>query len=512
MPGMMADSPLCVLTALRFEASAARAGTTAATIRHTGMGMARATRAGRDLAAEMELDQPIAVVGLCGGLDRGLQPGDIVVADELRFGDGRPSIHLPSSALITGELARAQLPVQCAPIVSTERIVTGEARASLAANGARAVDMESAFLLAELLAASPSRPVAVVRVVVDAPDYELRSWRTPAIAWRARRRITEIMPVLERWARAAMPRHVVLAGPRSFCAGVERAIEIVNRAIDRFEPPVYVRRQIVHNSHVVRELEGRGAVFVQEVEEVPPGSVLVFAAHGVSPQVRRDAEHRQLRIIDATCPLVAKVHTEARRFTGRGYDIVLIGHDDHEEVEGTVGEVPEHIQVINSVDEVDQLEIADPNRVAYLTQTTLATDEVSGIVDRLRERFPNLAGPHGEDICYATQNRQEAIAAIAPDTDVVLVIGSPNSSNSKRLAEVAARTGSTAHLVDSCDDVRLEWLADATTIGITAGASAPESKVREVIAALEGLGPVVVEERPLHEESVTFSLPVEVRT
>jgi 4-hydroxy-3-methylbut-2-enyl diphosphate reductase len=293
---------------------------------------------------------------------------------------------------------------------------------------------------------------------------------------------------------------------------VERAIDIVERAIDRFDAPVYVRRQIVHNSHVVADLERKGAVFVQEVDDVPSGSTLVLAAHGVAPEVRRRATERHLRVIDATCPLVGKVHAEARRFADRGYDIVLIGHDDHEEVEGTIGEAPGRITVVASPADVDTLELREPDRVAYLTQTTLATDEVSGIVARLRDRYPTLVGPRRDDICYATQNRQEAVAAIAPDADVVLVVGSPNSSNSIRLTEVAARSGSPAHLVDSSGDIRFEWLDGATTIGITAGASAPESKVREVIAAIGSLGPVTVDERKVHDENVLFTLPPEVRS
>jgi 4-hydroxy-3-methylbut-2-enyl diphosphate reductase len=262
----------------------------------------------------------------------------------------------------------------------------------------------------------------------------------------------------------------------------------------------------------VRELEERGAIFVQEVAEVPPGSVLVLAAHGVAPAVRDEAQQRRLTVIDATCPLVAKVHSEARQFASRDYELVLIGHADHEEVEGTVGEVPEHIRVVGSVADVEMLDVADRDHVAYLTQTTLATDEVSDIVARLQQRFPNIVGPRADDICYATQNRQEAVAAIAGESDVVLVIGSANSSNSRRLAEVASRAGTHAHLLDGYDELRLDWLNGAATIGITAGASAPETKVQELIAALRGLGPVTVEEHRVREERVVFSLPSELRS
>jgi 4-hydroxy-3-methylbut-2-enyl diphosphate reductase len=372
--------------------------------------------------------------------------------------------------------------------------------------------MESAWLVAGLHEGEPRRPFAVVRVVLDTPDRELRSQHTLRNIQLARRRLTSVVPVLEQWAEVARPRHVRLAAPRSFCAGVERAIEIVDRALDRFEPPVYVRRQIVHNTHVVDRLERRGAIFVQELDEVPPGSVMVFAAHGVSPEVRDDAQRRRLTVIDATCPLVAKVHTEARQFADRGFDIVLVGHADHEEVEGTVGEVPDRITVVGSRDDVDRFEPVDPDRVAYITQTTLAVDETDEIVTHLRHRFPSLVGPRREDICYATQNRQEAVAAIAAEVDLMLVVGSPNSSNSRRLAEVATRLGVRAHLVDGSDDIRLEWLRDATSIGVTAGASAPESKVVEVVAAISSLGVTQITEHRILEESITFKLPLEVRS
>jgi 4-hydroxy-3-methylbut-2-enyl diphosphate reductase len=366
--------------------------------------------------------------------------------------------------------------------------------------------MESAWLLQDCV-----QPSAVVRVVLDAPGHELRSLDTVRNLGLVRRRLSEIMPAIEQWAAACGPRHVLLAGPRSFCAGVERAIQIVERALDKFEPPVYVRRQIVHNTHVVGELERRGAIFVQELDEVPEGSVTVIAAHGVSPEVRREAEERQLQVIDATCPLVAKVHSEARRFAARDYHIVLIGHAEHEEIEGTFGEARDRTIVVGSLDDVDRLELEHPDRVAFLTQTTLAVDEVSDIVARLRQRYPELIGPQNDDICYATQNRQEAIVAIAPESDVVLVVGSENSSNSKRLTEVAMRTGTPAHLVDGCDHLRLEWLRGARTVAVTAGASAPEAKVTELVEALRGLGPVRVEERRVHEENVSFKLPPELR-
>jgi 4-hydroxy-3-methylbut-2-enyl diphosphate reductase len=303
---------------------------------------------------------------------------------------------------------------------------------------------------------------------------------------------------------------VVLAAPRSFCAGVDRAVEIVERALDRFGPPVYVRRQIVHNRHVVEDLERQGAVFVEELDDVPEGATVVFSAHGVAPAVRARADGRGLRVIDATCPLVAKVHAEARRFARQGYRLVLIGHAGHDETEGTLGEVP-GIALVEDEDDVAGVDVDDPGRVAYLTQTTLALDEVSGVVASLRKRFPALVGQANDDICYATQNRQDAVRALARDCDAVLVAGSANSSNSNRLAEVAERAGCAARLVDDESDLDLVWLAGAGTVGITAGASTPNSVVDRLVAALAALGPVEVTERRVTEESLRFALPKELR-
>ncbi|HEX4532081.1 MAG TPA: 4-hydroxy-3-methylbut-2-enyl diphosphate reductase [Acidimicrobiia bacterium] len=306
-------------------------------------------------------------------------------------------------------------------------------------------------------------------------------------------------------------RTVLLAGPRSFCAGVERAIDIVERALDRYGAPVYVRRQIVHNTHVVRDLEARGARFVDELDAVPDGALVVIAAHGVAPEVHEEARARGLRVIDATCPLVAKVHAEARRFARDGYRIVLVGHLDHEEVQGTVGEAPEAIEVVEEAGAAEQVQAADPERVAYLTQTTLAVDEVQEVVDALRARFPALTGPRADDICYATQNRQEAVRTLAAECDVMLVVGSRNSSNSNRLVEVAERFGCTARLVEDASELDDALVRDASTIGITAGASAPESLVQGVVDALAAFGPVDVVERDVVQESMRFTLPVEVR-
>jgi 4-hydroxy-3-methylbut-2-enyl diphosphate reductase len=305
---------------------------------------------------------------------------------------------------------------------------------------------------------------------------------------------------------------VLLAAPRSFCAGVERAIEIVDRALERYGAPVYVRRQIVHNTHVVADLEAKGAVFVEELDDVPAGATVVLAAHGVSPQVRSDAADRgDLAVIDATCPLVTKVHHEAKRFVARGYDIALIGHAGHEEVVGTVGEAPDRIRLVESPRDVADLPIDGDRPMAYLTQTTLATDETAAVVDALHDRFPAIVGPSADDICYATQNRQDAVRAMAADCDLVLVVGSANSSNTARLVEVARREGSRAELVEDAAQLEPSWLDDVSTVGLTAGASAPEVLVQEVIDALGRLRPVTVEERRTTEETVRFALPMQVR-
>jgi len=302
-------------------------------------------------------------------------------------------------------------------------------------------------------------------------------------------------------------RTVLLAAPRSFCAGVERAIDAVGRLLAERGGPVYVRKEIVHNAHVVADLRRRGAVFVDELDEVPDGATVVFSAHGVSPEVRDVAAGRGLDAFDATCPLVAKVHAEARRYAARGDTVVLVGHAGHEEVEGTLGEAPEATVLVQTVDDVATLAVPDAARVSYLTQTTLSVEEAAEIVAALRARFPALKGPRDDDICYATTNRQHALAAIADDADVVLVVGSANSSNSVRLVELARRRGTPAFLIDSPGDIRPEWLADTSVIGLTAGASAPPSLVADVIAALRAQGPVDVQERTVARETIQF-LPV----
>jgi 4-hydroxy-3-methylbut-2-en-1-yl diphosphate reductase len=303
---------------------------------------------------------------------------------------------------------------------------------------------------------------------------------------------------------------VLLAAPRGYCAGVERAVEAVERALDEHGSPVYVRKQIVHNLHVVRELEAKGAVFVDEAGQIPQDAVAVLSAHGSPPSVYREAESRGLSLIDATCPLVTKVHMEARRFADRGRTIVLIGHQGHEEVEGTSGQAPERTVLVQTVEEARTVQLPD-GPLAHLTQTTLSVDETDQIVRVLRERYPQLEGPPREDICYATQNRQDAVKRIAPRADVVLVIGSKNSSNSNRLAEVARDRGTPAYLVDDATEVDPSWLQGAETVGLTSGASAPEHLVTSMLELLDGLGFGRVEEVTVAEEGVRFSLPAGVR-
>jgi 4-hydroxy-3-methylbut-2-en-1-yl diphosphate reductase len=304
---------------------------------------------------------------------------------------------------------------------------------------------------------------------------------------------------------------IVLASPRGYCAGVERAIETVVEALERFGAPVYVRRQIVHNTHVVRDLEARGAVFVESEEDVPPGARLVFSAHGVAPAVRERARARELFSIDATCPLVQKVHAEARHYSARGYSIILIGHAGHDEVEGTTGEAPAAILLVESVQDAERVQPPQVERLAYLTQTTLSVDETAGIVDVLRRRFPAIEAPRSEDICYATTNRQRAVKAMLAEIDLLLVIGSRNSSNSMRLVEAARTRGIAAYLIEDERHIDDAWLERAETVGITSGASAPESLVRRVLEWFRERGVIEIRMQRAVLENVSFRLPVEVR-
>src|SRR6187200_726315 len=310
---------------------------------------------------------------------------------------------------------------------------------------------------------------------------------------------------------AAAPEKLLLAAPRGYCAGVDRAVQTVERALELYGPPVYVRKEIVHNKHVVAKLRERGAIFVDQETEVPEGETVVFSAHGVAPSVHANAGARELRTIDATCPLVTKVHVEAKKFAAQGYTIVLIGHAGHEEVEGTMGEAPDHIVLIETEEDVERLEVADPDKISYISQTTLSVDETRTIINRLRERFPQITGPRTDDICYATTNRQAAVKQMAPLCDLVLVIGSRNSSNSNRLVEVARDLGAASYLIDNEAQVEEAWLEGVRVVGITSGASAPEELVQRLVDFFRARGTTDVEEFQVVQEDVRFMLPKTIR-
>ena len=306
------------------------------------------------------------------------------------------------------------------------------------------------------------------------------------------------------------PERLLLAKPRGFCAGVDRAIDVVNMALQLFPGPIYVRKEIVHNKRVIQSLIAKGVIFVDEIDEVPEGARVIFSAHGVSPEVRRKAAAKHLKVIDATCPLVTKVHLEAIRFAQAGRSIILVGHAGHEEVVGTMGEVPHRIRLVSSVEEAEKVQVPDPDRVAVITQTTLGVDDAKVIIDVLRRRFPKLVTPSSDDICYATQNRQTAVKLLARQADLVLVLGSDNSSNSKRLREVAESAGARAYLIDDASEIDPAWLEGARSVAVTAGASAPEQLVQEVVAFFKNLGVGQIEEIEAIEERVTFVPPPEI--
>jgi 4-hydroxy-3-methylbut-2-en-1-yl diphosphate reductase len=492
---------LLVFAPLRLEANTVRRGLRepASRVQRTGMGATRAAKAARE-------SQPgpfgaMVVMGTAAGVATDLKPGDLVVATEVTDGNG--TVALPGADLLAAELRRAGLPARAGKLATVPSLVKSSDRPKLAAQGFLAADMESAALVGVV----EGRPVAVIRAVSD-------SGLGPGMVsggLAALRSLRLAAPVAERWAAACAERTVLLAGPRSFCAGVERAIEIVERALELRGAPVYVRKQIVHNTRVVADLEQRGVVFVDELDEVPDGATVVFSAHGVSPAVRSAASERGLSVIDATCPLVSKVHAEARRFAREGYTVALIGHAGHEEVEGTLGEAPESTVLVETAADVAALRPRDPEKVAYLMQTTLAVDEAADVASALRERFPQMRAPGSDDICYATTNRQAAVHAVATDADLVLVAGSKNSSNSVRLVERSQRAGTPAYLIDGATDIELSWLSGVSVVGLTAGASAPPAVVSEIITALSGLGAVTVTERVTTTESVQFGLPREVR-
>jgi 4-hydroxy-3-methylbut-2-enyl diphosphate reductase len=310
---------------------------------------------------------------------------------------------------------------------------------------------------------------------------------------------------------ANLPEKLLLASPRGYCAGVDRAVQTVEHALDLYGAPVYVRKEIVHNKHVVEQLRQRGAIFVESETEVPAGATAVFSAHGVAPSVHENAAARELNVIDATCPLVTKVHREAIRFAAEDYTIVMIGHEGHEEVEGTMGEAPDRIVLVQSEEDVDNLQIADPTRIAYISQTTLSIDETRSIILRLRERFPAIVGPRTDDICYATTNRQAAVKQLAKECDLVLVIGSRNSSNSNRLVEVVRELGTNAHLIDNASQMQEEWLEGANIVGISSGASAPEELVSELVQIFRDRGVDDIQELEVVAENVRFMLPKTIR-
>jgi 4-hydroxy-3-methylbut-2-en-1-yl diphosphate reductase len=309
---------------------------------------------------------------------------------------------------------------------------------------------------------------------------------------------------------SSVEKRVLLLKPRGFCAGVVRAIDVVKIALETFGAPIYVRKEIVHNRFVVNELAEKGAIFVDDIDQVPAGMRVIYSAHGVSPAVRDRSKERQLKVIDATCPLVTKVHVEAVKFAKQGYSLVLIGHRDHDEIEGTLGEAPDVTTVVSSVEEVQSLEVRDPNRVAYLTQTTLSLDEARDIIQALKEKYPNIVGPHSQDICYATENRQVAVKNVAHQADLVLVVGSNNSSNSNRLVEVSQNLSTRSYLIDNSEAIDAAWLEGVSTVAVTAGASAPEVLVEDVVAYLKDHGFGSVEEVEVMPENVRFGLPPEI--
>ncbi len=487
----------------RLEAAALERGMHGAAVHQFGMGSRAARKAGH--GEPVRSSGAVLVAGVGGATHADLGPGDVVVATEVRGPDRTLTCGDP--ALVAAALRRQGLTVHTGPVASRDHIVTGAERAELGAAGVLCVDMESAWLLED----ADDKMCAVVRVVGDTADSPLLRPATIGRMRTALHQLPLVGEVAATWRRAVAEREVLLAGPRSFCAGVVRAIDVVEQALAQRGAPIYVRKQIVHNVHVVRDLQSRGAIFVEELSDVPDGATVVFSAHGVSPQVRAEARSRDLAVIDATCPLVTKVHSEVRRFSARGDTVIFIGHAGHEETVGTMGEHPEATVLVEDAEDAEQVQVADPEKVSYLVQTTLAADEVAGIVDVLKRRFPKLRQPPSDDICYATTNRQQALQEVAVDSDLSLVIGSENSSNSRRLVEKSQRMGTPASLIDDAGDIHLEWLDGVTTVGVTAGASAPTSLVDEVVAALGGLGPVRVVEREVTTENVHFTLPKEVR-
>ena len=499
------DGRLVVAAPLHVEAAAVASAWPAARVVRSGFGRGGALQTAERLAEDDAARRGLVVAGTCAAVSDTLRPGDVVLADHID--DGRELVAMPPVGLLERELRRRGLRVHRGTVRTVERILGPADRRALSETGAIAVDMESTWLLSRPLAAQ----TAVVRCVVEPAERGLISPWVALDAARGLHALRECGKALGTWGRALAGRTVLLAEPRSYCAGVERAIDIVRLALQQRGAPIYVRKQIVHNTHVVESLRQQGAIFVEELADVPRGATVIFSAHGVSPAVRAEAAERGLHVIDATCPLVAKVHAEARRFVARGDNVVLIGHAGHEEVEGTMGEAPGLIHLVEDAGDVDALELDGDRPVTYLTQTTLGIDDTRDVIAHLGERFTSLAPPPADDICYATHNRQRALTEVARRSDLVLVVGSETSSNSKRLVEVAEREGTPAELIDDERGIDLRWLAGVETVGVTAGASAPEHLVRRVIAALAELGPLTVEDSVLTSETVHFRLPREVR-
>jgi 4-hydroxy-3-methylbut-2-enyl diphosphate reductase len=488
----------------RLEAAALASGMTPGTVVRTGVGPSAARRAADSAAVRRA--GVVTVAGIAGALVPELAAGDVVVATEVRGPEG--PVPCPSAPLLAGELRRAGFAVHLGPIASADHVVAGPERATQhARHGALCVDMETDWVLAG--AATPY--VSAVRVVADVATRPLARPTTVARLWTALRTLPRLGPCLTAWGAAAGERELLLAGPRSFCAGVVRAIEVVERALEQRDAPIYVRKQIVHNVHVVSDLQRRGAVFVESLDEVPAGATVVFSAHGVSPSVRQEAAARGLDVIDATCPLVSKVHADVRRYADDGDTVIFIGHEGHEETVGAMGERAGRTVLVQDAVEAATVEVADPERVSYQMQTTLAAGDVAAVVEVLRRRFPRLRAPSTDGICYATTNRQRALQSVAVDADLVLVLGSQNSSNSQRLVELADRLGRPAHLINDASDIQLGWLREVGAVGITAGASAPAALVDDVVAALGGLGPTRVVERTVTTEDIHFTVPKEVR-
>jgi 4-hydroxy-3-methylbut-2-enyl diphosphate reductase len=443
-----------------------------------------------------------------------VRPGDVVVAAEVVTCAG--AARCASAGPLVAALRQQGLRVHFRPVDATGALPTDASGSARPPAGPPRVRGRAAELLGVLL---PGPTVAVLGRVGDGQigdeqvgdgqvgDGQVGGGLTGGGHGWSTADLEAVGRACTAWLASFASRRVVLASPRSFCAGVDRAVQIVERALERFGPPVYVRKQIVHNRTVVDRLARRGAVFVETVAQVPPGAVVIYSAHGVSPQVRQDGAERGLTAIDATCPLVSKVHAEARRFADQGRTVIFIGHAGHEETEGTMGEAPQAMRLVERREDVALLDGVDPSLVSYLTQTTLALDETAQIVADLQSRFPRVQGPASDDICYATTNRQAAVRAVAADVDLMLVVGSSTSSNSKRLVEVAGRAGCAAHLIDDASDLVPSWLAAARSVGLTGGASTPEGTIQNVIDALRGLGPVEVEDRSVASEEMIFSLP-----